>query len=203
MRVHAALVVAVGCWSLPAAAGTITAQGNVVALDNINQMLSIDGTANFDGTPGTQVPLDAYDAEGLNFFTGPLTNILAGVTTAGSASQAQYSVNDPNRYPNPMGGATHDNEHNFFAGVGKFNDTVTQVGLLASNNGTQFLTAWDDNGDIIGQVTWVPASTSGFVGIDTLGVPIGMIAYGNDDLSRSPCSRPLWRPRRSRSRRSP
>jgi hypothetical protein len=63
-----------------------------------------------------------------------------------------------------------------------FSGTVTQFGLTASRNGTQYITAWDSNADIIGQVKWVPGNTSGFVGIDTKGIPIAMLSYGNDDV---------------------
>ncbi|NVB43624.1 hypothetical protein G6O69_37790 [Pseudenhygromyxa sp. WMMC2535] len=63
-----------------------------------------------------------------------------------------------------------------------FSEPVTQVGLTAGKNGTQYLTVWDENGDILGQVTWVPNSDSAFIGLDTNGVPIGMVTYGNDDV---------------------
>jgi MYXO-CTERM domain-containing protein len=35
---------------------------------------------------------------------------------------------------------------------------------------------------MLGQVSWVPNADSAFFGIDTNGVPIGMLAYGNDDV---------------------
>jgi MYXO-CTERM domain-containing protein len=56
------------------------------------------------------------------------------------------------------------------------------VGLTAGRNGNQFLTAWDKQGKLIGQVNWVPANDASFIGLDTKGVPIGLVAYGNDDV---------------------
>ena len=63
-----------------------------------------------------------------------------------------------------------------------FSVTITQFGLTFSRNGTQFITAWDSGGSLIGQVKWIPSADSSFVGIDTLGVPIAMLAVGNDDV---------------------
>src|SRR3954471_8715011 len=75
-----------------AKAGTITAQGAVVALTNVTQMVSPIGTANFAEGPSTgNVPLGTYTPIGMTFHTGPLSQILPGVTNTGSASQAQYA----------------------------------------------------------------------------------------------------------------
>ncbi|MCA9717647.1 MAG: hypothetical protein KC468_23440 [Myxococcales bacterium] len=165
----------------PARAGTITAFGNVTALNDIGQMNNITGTANFDGLAGNSVPLNQYAAEGLTFHTGLLTAILNGVTTGGSASQAFYI--NTTHFPLPIaGGGSQDNTHNRYAGVATFSEPVTQFGLTASKNGTQWITAWDDNGAMIGSVRWVPANDAAFVGLDAQGVNIKMIAYGNDDL---------------------
>src|SRR5260370_1363382 len=35
---------------------------------------------------------------------------------------------------------------------------------------------------MLGQVNWQPNGGSSFVGIDSMGVPIGMVAYGNHDV---------------------
>ncbi|NJK31212.1 MAG: hypothetical protein HC927_01685 [Deltaproteobacteria bacterium] len=163
-------------------AGTITAQGNVTALTNANDLQGIIGTGNFNEANAGQVPLNVYAAQGMTFHTGLLTSILPGCTTPGSASQPQYQTGN-NYFPAPIGGGGEaTGSYNQFAGVVTFNQVVTQVGLTASRNGTQFLTVWDQNGVMLGQVTWQPANDAAFVGIDTNGVPIGMLSYGNDNL---------------------
>ena len=70
----------------------------------------------------------------------------------------------------------------YFGGAVKFSQPITQFGLTASRNGTQYITVWNTNGQMIGQVTWQPNNDAAFVGIDTNGVPIGMLTYGNDNL---------------------
>ena len=165
-----------------AEAGTITKFGAVNALTNINQMISITGTAGFDEGPVSGgVPANTYVPLGMLFRTGLLTTILPGCSTLGSASIPSYSTGA--YFPAPIaGGATANAVFNFHAGVVTFSVPVTQVGLTAGKNGSQFLTAWSQSGVMIGQVNWVPSNDAAFVGIDTLGVPVGMVAYGNDDL---------------------
>lgn len=172
----------------PAAnAGTITAVGAVSALTDISQLTNVLGTADFDAYPvNANLPLTAYSGAGLTFHEGPLTAILPGVTTGGSAS-APYLWNIPGYFPAPIaGGGTQSGNYPIYAGVATFAPDldVTQLGLTASSNGTQYLTAWDRSGVMLGSVTWEPLafSDAAFVGIDTGGVAIGMIAYGNDNL---------------------
>lgn len=169
-----------------ASAGTITKVGAVKALTNTSQILGSLGAGNFDEGPTSgNVPLGVYSAQGLTWRTGALSTILPGVSNTGSAYQPQYvsEATYSGYFPAPIGGGgTHAGQFNFFAGVATFSVTVTQVGLTASKNGTQYLTAFNSSGMMIGQVTWVPSNDSTFVGIDTLGVPIAMIAYGNHDL---------------------
>ena len=45
-----------------------------------------------------------------------------------------------------------------------------------------FLAAWDEDGGIIGQVRWTPDDDAAFVGLDTEGVPIAMVTWGNDNM---------------------
>ena len=162
-------------------AGNITAQGAVTALDNVNEMQGVVGTATYN-EGGNAVALNQYTAQGMTFYTGPLTQILVGVNTPGNASQPIYQVGQ-NYFPGLIaGGGVAEGAYTFFGGVVKFSQPITQLGLTASNNGTQYLTVWDQNGVMIGQVTWQPSNDAAFVGIDTNGVAIGMAAYGNDDL---------------------
>src|SRR4051794_17577532 len=76
-----------------AKAGIITKVGAVEALTDINQMMGIVGTATFDEGPMSGfVPLDQYTPQGLTWQTGPLSTILAGVTTPGEAFQPLYDT---------------------------------------------------------------------------------------------------------------
>jgi hypothetical protein len=89
----------------------------------------------------------------------------------------------PGYFPAPIaGGGTQTGAYAWFAGVATFSTVVTQVGLTAGKNGEQYLTVWNTSGVMLGQVSWVPNNDASFVGIDSLGVPIGMVAYGNHDL---------------------
>lgn len=164
-------------------AGTITAQGAVTALDDINQMQGIVGIANYNEADDGAVPLDLYSAVGMTFHTGPLVDILPGVTTGGSASAPIYMPFSAQNFPVPIaGGGVHEGSFTYYGGAVTFDQPITQLGLTAARNGTQYLTVWDTNGNMIGQVTWVPSNDSAFIGIDTNGVPIGMATYGNDNL---------------------
>src|SRR5690606_26307237 len=55
-----------------AEAGTISAQGNVTALDDITQIPSVTGVALFDEQFSGMIPLDQYAGVGLTFHTGEL-----------------------------------------------------------------------------------------------------------------------------------
>lgn len=169
-----------------ASAGTIDAMGAVDPLTDVSQLSGIVGTAPWEVTGGSTepVPLNLYSAAGLTFHTGPLTAILPGVTTGGNASQPNASTSFSTYFPAPIGGGgTHSGRANaIYGGVGTFSVPVTQVGMTISRNGTQYLTAWDTSGNILGEVRWQPTGDASFFGIDSRGVPIGMIALGNDNL---------------------
>ncbi|MFV8749427.1 MYXO-CTERM sorting domain-containing protein [Nannocystaceae bacterium ST9] len=163
-------------------AGTITAQGNVTALTNVNQLQGIVGTATYNEANNGGVPLGQYTPSGMTFFTGALTNILAGVMAGGNASQPIYQTGQ-NYFPAPIaGGGVATGSYTFFGGAVKFTQPVTQFGLTAATNGTQYITVWNTSGTMIGQVTWQPNGDSAFVGVDTNGQPIGMLTYGNDNI---------------------
>ena len=164
-------------------AGTLTAQGNVTVLDDISQITNPVGTADFnDGPLNSNMPLDLYQDQGILFHTGPFANILPGVAEAGTAT-APFYQNNFTYFPGPIaGGGTAEGFFVYFAGVATFEQNITQVGLTAGRNGTQYLTVWDTDGVMLGQVQWTPANDSAFIGIDTQGVPIGMISYGNDNV---------------------
>jgi hypothetical protein len=179
----ASVAILCGIFSASAPAGQITAQGSVSALTDVSQLSGIVGSADFNAGPAnSQVPLSLYSAQGLTLHTGLLTSILSGVTTGGTASNPIF-LDDSAFFPNPIaGGGSYSGLGDNRGGVATLSGVVTQFGLTAGTNGTQYLTAWDLAGAIIGQVTWNPLSDAAFIGIDTLGVPIGMISYGNDDL---------------------
>ena len=168
-----------------AEASTLTAVGAVKALNSTAEVLGVSATGNFDEGPTSgNVPLNVYTPLGMTFVVGPLTAILPGVTTTGSASNPGYSSSYAVYFPAPGGGGVQVGQECFPMGMvaTPVNNNITQIGLTASNNGTQYLTVWNKSGGMIGQVTWTPTSNSQFIGIDTLGVPIGMVAYGNHDL---------------------
>ncbi len=165
-----------------AQAGTITAAGAVVALNNVNQMKGVVGTGNFnEGPVNGNVPLGQYTPQGGTFRTGTFASILPGIVSQGDAVAPVYSVNG--NFPAPVGGGGVVNgAHMIFGGIMTFTGNITQFGLVPSTNGTQYVTVWNKQGGLIGQVKWVPAGDVAFVGVDTLGVPIGMVSYGNDDV---------------------
>jgi MYXO-CTERM domain-containing protein len=182
--VYASTSVSVFAFAGVANAGTITAQGaNCQALSNIADMGILQGTASYDEGPvNGGVPLETYAAQGMHFRTGQLSVILPGVDEPGNASQPVYAAPD-NYFPGPIaGGGTQAGAIAFFGGAVQFDDVVTRVGLTAGQNGTQYLTAWDTAGNMIGQVTWQPAADSAFIGIDCANIPLGMVTYGNDDM---------------------
>ncbi|PRQ03931.1 MYXO-CTERM sorting domain-containing protein [Enhygromyxa salina] len=165
-------------------AGTITAQGNVTALDDITQINSVSGTALFDEGPTGDVPLDQYADAGLTLHVDDLSAILPGVTVMGASINPIY-VKPGKHFPDPIaGGGVALGTAVFYAGAMTFSEPVTQFGLTAGGGaGTQYITVWDLNGELLGQVSWEPEEEdAGFVGIDTMGVPIGLLTYGNDDL---------------------
>jgi hypothetical protein len=169
----------------PAAAGLITAQGAVTALTNVSQLGSVLGTATFDTAGTGTLPLNFYSAQSLTFHTGALSSILSGVTTPGTAMSPEIAAAGTfgTVFPGPIaGGGIAAGNFEFLGGVATFSGVVTQVGVTISRNGTQYMTAWDVSGAMIGQVTWTPSNDAAFFGLDTNGVAIGMLALGNDDL---------------------
>lgn len=166
-----------------AQAGTITAQGNVVALDDISQIPSVSGSALFDERFNGMIPLDQYAAEGLTFHVGELGMILPGVMAIGEVPEPSYT--SPGVYfPDPIaGGGVQQGSILYSGGAVTFADPITQFGLTAGGSSAVHITVWDQAGTLIGQVSWAPEEMdAAFVGIDTLGVPIGMLAVGNDDV---------------------
>jgi MYXO-CTERM domain-containing protein len=166
-----------------AAAGTITAQGSVAALDEIGQIPSITGSALFDEQFGGVVPLDQYASEGLTFHVGEFGEILPGVTQIGEVPDPVYT--SPGVFfAHPIGGGgVQQGAILYNGGAVTFAEPTTQFGLTAGGSSTVHITVWDQAGVMLGQVTWVPDEIeAAFVGIDTLGVPIGLLTVGNDDV---------------------
>lgn len=165
-------------------AGVITAHGAVTALTNTTQLGSVIGTADFEGFANASIiPLNAYSAQGMLFHHDPLSTVLPGVTTGGSdPGPNAFASSNCNYFPAPAGGGSASGNCSYFGGVATFTSTVTQVGMTISRNGTQYLTAWDSSGNMLGQVDWTPSNDSTFFGIDTGGVAIGLLTLGNHDL---------------------
>lgn len=171
-----------GLFAANASAGIVTTQGAVTALTDISQFTTtILGSADFEGVPVySSIPVDAYASTGLTFLDGSFS--VGSTTGIATAPQARDNTI---YFPSPIGGGgSQTGNYAYFAGVAAFaaDLAVTQFGLTASRNGTQYLTAWDTGGALIGQLTWTPDNDASFIGIDTGGTAIGTIAYGNDDL---------------------
>jgi MYXO-CTERM domain-containing protein len=164
-------------------AGTITAQGNVTALDDVTQIPSVAGFALFDEATSGDVPLDLYAGVGLTMHAAEINSILPGVMVEGSTINPIY-VKPGALFPDPIaGGGVTLGSVVFYAGAMTFSEPVTQFGLTAGGSSVQYITVWDQDGVLLGQVTWEPEEEdAAFVGIDTMGVPIGLLVYGNDDL---------------------
>jgi hypothetical protein len=166
-------------------AGTITAVGHVTALTHVSQLGPIVGTGDFnEGSPLTQVPFNTYAASGLVMQgdNKEFSTILPGSVSNGLAFLPFYD-DSSDRFPAPIGGGGTQSGPNANIGlVATFTISVTQFGLTLSRNGTQFITAWRGDGTLIGQVRWDPDLDASFVGLDAMGVPIAMIAVGNDDV---------------------
>lgn len=177
-----AMLVAGLTLSASASAGLITSHGAVTALTDISQV-DIYGTADFNNNGVTgNIALNSYSSFGLTFHAGTLTSALAGVTASGS-SVAPLAIDNSSNFSGTIaGGGSYDGLGNYFAGVATFSHAVTQIGLTASRNGSQYLTVWDTLGQMIGQINWQPANDSAFIGLDTGDVAIGMVSYGNDDM---------------------
>ena len=168
-----------------AEAGTVTADGAVTGLDDVTQIASVTGVALFDEMTSGDVALDGYADQGMTLHVGPLVDVLPGVTTMGEGRQPIH-VTVGDRFPIPIGGGGVANLGTvFYGGILTFDEPVTQFGMTAGGGMVQYLTAYNMAGEIIGQVTYTPdeeLDDAAFVGIDTMGVPIAMLAIGNDDL---------------------
>jgi MYXO-CTERM domain-containing protein len=163
-------------------AGQLSVQGNVTLLDDVDQLSNVVGTADFNGGVAP-IPFDFYTAQGMTLHEGSFDSILPGVTEVGTATQPFFFNLMGGYFPGPIAGdGVADDANNLFGGVVTFSDPITQFGAVGSTEGTQYITVWDQNGVMLGQVTWVPDFDAAFFGIDTNGVPIGMLAYGSDDV---------------------
>lgn len=169
-------------WSEQASAGTVTAQGAVTALTKASQMRN-PASGDFDDCAVNQsISASVYAAKGMTWRSGPVSSFLPGVTQTGSAILPSAVNWFDTAFPAPRNGGAHSGLALLQSSVVTFSVPVTQVGLTASSNGDQFLTAWDSAGQMIGQVTWHPTADSSFVGLDSNGVRIAMFSFGNDDL---------------------
>jgi MYXO-CTERM domain-containing protein len=173
----------VGClFASPVAmAGQLSVQGNVTLLDDVDQLQIVVGTA--DWNAGPEIPANFYADQGMTLHEGPFDAILPGVMEVGMGV-LPFALDLMGVYfPGPIaGGGVAGGGSNIFGGVATFSDPITQFGAVGSTEGPQYITVWDQNGVMLGQVSWVPNADSAFFGVDTNGVPIGMITYGGDDV---------------------
>lgn len=188
MRISGSWVVVLACVvARPAwAGGTImTGSGEVEQLFDAAHMGPLLGTADFEGGPvGAPIPLDAYAAQGMMLHTGPLVDILPGATTPGSASAPVYGEGgEP--FAGQVWGGTAVGMYARGGVVATFDAPITQIGVLAGREGPQILTVWDKQGEVIAEILWTPSGDAWFLGIDTVGRPIGMVAFGDDSLISS------------------
>ncbi len=162
--------------------GSITAQGNVVAITERNQIPGgLEGR--FDEGQSGNVPLDLYAGKGLTWQEGSLASILPGIVTTGEfVRRPVYDNYNYDAFPAPIGGGGEYTGSAVFFGAAKFSISVTRVGLTASKYGPQHLTAFRANGTMIGQISWVPNNDSTFLGLATFGEPIALVIYGPSDL---------------------
>lgn len=163
-------------------AGSITAQGNVTALDDINLIPSIRGSALFDEAFNGEIPHDQYP--GMTFQVGMLNEMLPGVTAEGEVPEPAYTSPGVH-FPYPIaGGGVQQGYVLLSGGAVIFTDPdITQVGMTMGGSAASYITVWDQDGMLLGQVTWTPdEGDSAFVGVDTGGVPIGLLVVGSDDV---------------------
>ena len=164
-----------------AMAGEITATGMVTALDDITQINSITGQALFNEEFTGLIPVDLYP--GMTLQSGLFADINPLIMEEGEVPVPTYTSPGV-QFPYPIAGG---GVQTFYiiqgGGAAIFADPVTQFGLTAGGGSPLYITAWNTEFVIIGQVKWQPEmGDSAFVGIDTMGVPIGFLTVGNDDI---------------------
>lgn len=196
----AALLLAVLLAEQPSYAGIITAQGDVSALNDISAIRNQIGFADFENIPtiptfffssvGPEIepdPSGVYAHLGLQIQGGAFAGVLPGIVSTGDAVATRISNNNDygDHFRGPIaGGGTHYNNVGVLGFVATFSVPVFQAGATFSSNGQQYITAWDSAGALIGQVRWTPIRTddAAFVGLDSGGVRIAMLSFGNDDV---------------------
>lgn len=132
---------------------SITSVGAVTALTDINQMKGNLFTADFNGGSSFGlIDLDRYADQGMTLHSGLLAEALPGVITPGGMSSPYYT-NTSVYFPEPiLGGGSSNGTAIRYQRVATFDISISQFGLTASRNGSQFLTAWDRSGNMLGQV---------------------------------------------------
>jgi MYXO-CTERM domain-containing protein len=109
--------------------------------------------------------------------------MLPGVMEAGEVPDPAYTSPGVH-FPYPIaGGGVQQGYLIVSGGAATFAEPITQFGLTAGGSATTHITVWDVNGVMLGQVTWTPEEgDAAFVGIDTMGEPIGLLTVGSDDI---------------------
>ena len=118
------------------------------------------------------IPADQYP--GMTFHTGEFAMINPLIMEMGEVPDPRWTSPGVH-FPDPVAGGGVQNGYICQAGGAvTFADPITQFGLTAGGSHALYITAWDANFVIIGQVTWQPAEgDSAFARIDTMGVPFG------------------------------
>ena len=166
----------------PASAGTILAEGEVMIISDSTTFASDAPTAKFDeGQRRGPIETTQYEGSALTFQTGQFSEFFPGIVSQGFVSKPKY-ISRPNAFSGLVESGVIAGSQCQYCGVATFSKPVSRVGLIASQNGTQYLTAWDPAGALIGQVRWIPEQDSGFIGLDAGNRLIAMVAYGNDNL---------------------
>jgi hypothetical protein len=157
----------------------IFAFGGVKALTDPSQFRKIIGREDFN-----DFSADAQAKNGIQFHTGALSDALPGVTVGGGFSGAPFSFGFfGSNFGTPERHGVVEGDFNAFAGAATFFGAhVTQFGLTASRNGDQYIDVFDTVGKLLGQIDFVSNGAASFVGVDTGGVDIGMVTFGNHDL---------------------
>jgi len=165
-------------------AATVSVVGGVTAIGNASGVTGDVRGQNFNsGANFTFVPPDLMAADGLTILTDSALGPVSG--TSSGPRYLDHPINNF-LFPSPGGGGSHSGNALLFGAVLEIDPLVevTQFGLTMSRNATQFITAYDRTGVLIGQLEYDPSGAdSNFVGIDTGSTPIGWLAVGNDDLA--------------------
>ena len=145
------LALSLTLFALPAAAGTVTAQGEVRALNHADDILNGRplGTADWTSYCGNGQRNDTYAADGLTLHNGDIQRVRPGLyhgqnqLVRGNLARPMCRPNPGNYFPNTSAGGVAAGNTIWFCPMGTFDRPVNQIGLTAGRNGTQYLVAFN------------------------------------------------------------